>query len=251
MHSVLEQRKHSQKQHISIGRTVVWGCAETLPWFPPGNLSCHHPRACCFYHLVVFLGSCLLWCSVLRCLLRLIGSLRTWLRRQDSLPPGPRSSYDSLSLCSSGISVSLWHFARGQETFTKRMNLTRFTDIVKSGKIGVQLKIDTCILKAKKHIIVPTSALMIVLFTLVSCPGMLSNCKQCGKNCFWAIMFVLSLLAFKMALTTRRLAEVKVYFSLLYDDWRIRISKLVIECWLKCKNRYLTWFARKWSFFWM
>ena len=66
--------------------------------------------------------------------------------------------------------------------------------------------------------IVPTSALMIVLFTLVSCPGMLSNCKQCGKNGFWAIMFVLSLLAFKMALTTRRLAEVKVYFSLLYDD---------------------------------
>ena len=231
MHSVLEQRKHWQKQYISIGRTVVWGCAETLPWFPPGNLSCHHPRACRFYHLVVFLGSCLLWCSVPRCLLRLIGSLRAWLRRQDSLPPVPRSSYDSLSLfewyfcffvafCSRPEDVHeadeldeiYWHCKVRQNRQNRRSIENRY--------LHTECK--------KNHIIVPTSALTIVLFTLVSCPGMLSNCKPCGKNGFWAIMFVLSLLAFKMALTTRRLAEVKVYFSLLYDDWLIRISKLVI-----------------------
>lgn len=147
MHSVLEQRKHWQKQYISIGRTVVWGCAETLPWFPPGNLSCHHPRACRFYHLVVFLGSCLLWCSVPRCLLRLIGSLRAWLRRQDSLPPVPRSSYDSLSLFE-------WYFC-----FFVAF-CSRPEDVHEADELDE---------------IVPTSALMIVLFTLVSCPGMLNS----------------------------------------------------------------------------
>ena len=45
--------------------------------------------------------------------------------------------------------ASLWHFASGQKTFTKRMNWTKFTDIVKSGKTGFQLKIDTCILNTK------------------------------------------------------------------------------------------------------
>ena len=44
---------------------------------------------------------------------------------------------------------SLWHFVSGQKTFTKRMNWTKFTDIVKSGKTGFQLKIDTCILNTK------------------------------------------------------------------------------------------------------
>ena len=44
---------------------------------------------------------------------------------------------------------SLWHFATGQKTFTKRMNWTKFTDIVKSGKRGFQLKINTCILNTK------------------------------------------------------------------------------------------------------
>ena len=29
----------------------------------------------------------------------------------------------------------------------------------------------------------------------------------------------------------------KVYFSLLYAQWRMWMPKSVIECWLKCKNR--------------
>ena len=46
-------------------------------------------------------------------------------------------------------SASLWHFASGQKTFTRRMNWTKFTDVVKSGKTGFQLKINTCILNTK------------------------------------------------------------------------------------------------------
>ena len=60
------------------------------------------------------------------------------------------SSYDSLSVYE-WYSVSLWHFASGQKTFTKRVDWTRFTDVVKSGKVGVQLKVDTCMLMQKTN----------------------------------------------------------------------------------------------------
>ena len=60
------------------------------------------------------------------------------------------SSYDSLSVYE-WYSVSLWHFASGQKTFTKRVDWTRFTDVVKSGKVGVQLKADTCMLMQKTN----------------------------------------------------------------------------------------------------
>ena len=54
---------------------------------------------------------------------------------------------------------------------------------------------------------------------------------------------------FKMVLMTLMLALMKVYFSLLYVEWRKWMPKNVIECWLKCKNRYWIWFRRKCSLF--
>ena len=57
-------------------------------------------------------------------------------------------------------------------------------------------------------------------------------------------------LTFKIVLMTWMLALIKVYFSLLYAEWRIWMSKSVlIECWLKCKNRNWIWFMRKCSYF--
>ena len=51
---------------------------------------------------------------------------------------------------------------------------------------------------------------------------MLLNRKKCGKNINeWFLhcnVCLLSPLTFKMALMTRRLAQMKVYFSLLYED---------------------------------
>ena len=49
--------------------------------------------------------------------------------------------------------------------------------------------------------------------------------------------YVLSLLTVKMVQMTWMLEQMKVYFSLLFDEWRLRMPKIVIECWLKCKNR--------------
>ena len=54
---------------------------------------------------------------------------------------------------------------------------------------------------------------------------------------------LLFLLTFKIVLMT--LALMKVYFSLLFAEWHIWMPKSVIECWLKCKNRYWIWFMRK------
>ena len=54
---------------------------------------------------------------------------------------------------------------------------------------------------------------------------------------------------FKIMLMTRMLALMKVYFSLLCVEWRKWMTKNVIECWLKCKNRYWIWFMRQSSFF--
>ena len=45
------------------------------------------------------------------------------------------------------------------------------------------------------------------------------------------------------------LALMKVYFSLLYVEWLEWMPKNVIECWLKCNNRYWIWFMRKCSLF--
>ena len=82
---------------------------------------------------------------------------------------------------------------------------------------------------------------------------MLLNCKQGHKNfneqCLHFNVCQLSLLTFKMVLMTLMLALMKVYFSLLYAQWRIWMPKSVIECWLKCKNRNWIWFMRKCSYF--
>ena len=60
---------------------------------------------------------------------------------------------------------------------------------------------------------------------------------------------LLSLMIIKIMLITRMLALMKVYFSLLYVEWRKWMPKNVIECWLKCKNRYWIWFMGKCSLF--
>ena len=82
---------------------------------------------------------------------------------------------------------------------------------------------------------------------------MLLNCKQFHKNfneqCLHLNVCQLSLLTFKMVLMTLMLALMKVYFSLLYAQWRIWMPKSVIECWLKWKNRNWIWFMRKCSYF--
>ena len=60
---------------------------------------------------------------------------------------------------------------------------------------------------------------------------------------------LLSLMIFKIMLMTRMLALMKVYFSLLYVEWRKWMPKNVIECWLKCKNRYWIWLLANVRFF--
>ena len=77
-------------------------------------------------------------------------------------------------------------FASGRVTFTKRMNLTKFTNFFKSDKIGVQLKIDNCILNAKRHSIVCTSELLFV---------QLSNCKECDKNFMVSALYCLCIVS--------------------------------------------------------
>ena len=60
---------------------------------------------------------------------------------------------------------------------------------------------------------------------------------------------VLSLLTFKVVLMTWRLAQMKVFCSLLCDEWRIRMLKIDIECSLKWKNCYWIWITHKGSFY--
>ena len=79
------------------------------------------------------------------------------------------------------------------------------------------------------------------------------KCKQCDRKVKkWYMHFnvcLLSLLTFKMVLMTCILAQMKVYFCLLYAEWRIWMPESVIGCWSKCKNCYWTWFMRKCSYF--
>ena len=71
---------------------------------------------------------------------------------------------------------------------------------------------------------------------------MLLNCKQCDKNVNeWFMHYIVclfSLVNFKMVLMAWMLVQMKVYFSLLFDEWHIRMPKLVTECWLKCTNKH-------------
>ena len=134
-------------------------------WFSLSNLSSLRPRARCFYLLVVFPGSCPLWCSAPQRLLLLIGSLRVCSRPQDNLPPRPQI-LSRFILCSIDI-----RFLRGilpavrnpLESEWRGRNLLNAS----SGKTGVQLKITTCTLNIKNTEIICTSALMIVLFILM------------------------------------------------------------------------------------
>ena len=56
---------------------------------------------------------------------------------------------------------------------------------------------------------------------------------------------LLSLLMFLMVLMTWMLAQMKVYFPLLYAEWRIWTYENAIECKQKCKNRYWIWVTCK------
>ena len=136
--------------------------------FPPGNLSSYHLRTRCFYHLVVFLGSCPLKCSAPRCLLPLIGLFRACLRLDYKIVflQVLESSYDSLSMFE-WYSVSSWHFAGGLKMFTKRMNWKTFTENVNFGQKRCSVENRYLHIECKKHSGVWTSAVMIVLFTIM------------------------------------------------------------------------------------
>ena len=113
-------------------------------WFPLGNLSSLRPRARCFYLLVVFPRSCPLWCSFPQCILPLIGSLQACPRPQDNLPPRPQI-LSRFSLCVRVIFdffVAFWLWMQSEWRGRNLLNAS-------SGKIGVQLKITTCILNIK------------------------------------------------------------------------------------------------------
>ena len=56
-------------------------------------------------------------------------------------------------------------------------------------------------------------------------------------------------LTFNVVLMTWRLAQMKVFCSLLCDEWRIRMLKIDIECSLKWKNCYWIWITHKRSFY--
>ena len=83
---------------------------------------------------------------------------------------------------------------------------------------------------------------------------MLLNFKQCDKNVNkWFMHFnvwLLSLLTFKMVLTTWMLAQMKVSFSLLYAEWRIRMSKNVIEKLIQMQNLLLNLSYAQMLVFW-
>ena len=58
---------------------------------------------------------------------------------------------------------------------------------------------------------------------------------------------LLPLLIFMMVLMTWMLAQMKVYFPLLYAEWPIWTCENAIECKEKCKNRYWMWVTCKCS----
>ena len=66
----------------------------------------------------------------------------------------------------------------------------------------------------------------------------------------WAFnVCLLPLLTFKMVLMTWMLAQMKVFFSILYVEWRIRKTPKCFWMLTKSKNRYWIWVKRQCSFF--
>ena len=90
------------------------------------------------------------------------------------------------------------------------------------------------------------------------------KCKERSIDCTSTLMFVLAIL--KLSRNAIELSIVpndfqnnvndlnvgvneSIFFSFVYVEWRRWMPKNVIECWLKCKNRYWIWFTRKCSLF--
>ena len=155
-------------------------------WFPPGNLSSYHLRARCFYHLVVFLGSCPLKCSAPRCLLPLIGLFRACLRPQDSLPPGPRI----LLRFSLYVRVVFGFFV----AFCWRLEDVHETNELKDIYWNVNFRQKRCSvenrylhIECKKHSGVWTSAVMIVLFTIMPSRNSAAELQTVCKKYKWMV----------------------------------------------------------------
>ena len=134
-------------------------------WFPLGNLSPLRPRARCFYLLVVFPGSWPLWCSAPQCPCR-------WSVLSECVRDHKiifllvlKSSHDSFSMFK-WYSISSWHFSCGQKPFRKRMKGTKFTEC-KFWQNRCSVENHYLHVENKKHWIICTSALMIVLFILI------------------------------------------------------------------------------------
>ena len=90
------------------------------------------------------------------------------------------------------------------------------------------------------------------------------KCKERSIDCTSTLMFVLAIL--KLSRNAIELSIVpndfqnnvndlnvgvneSIFFSFVYVEWRRWMPKNVIECRLKCKNRYWIWFTRKCSLF--
>ena len=148
------------------------------------------------------------------------------------------SSNDSLSVFE-WYSIFSWHFAGGQKTFTRRMNWTKLTDNATSGKKRCLIEnrylhiecIKNTLLMYKRF-----NACLIHTNAVQECYWIANSEIKIIMNGLCTIVFVYCLhRKFRMVLMTWRLALMKVRFSLLCDDWRIRMPKTVIECWLKWK----------------
>ena len=116
--------------------------------------------------LVVFPGSCPFRCSAPQCLLPLIGSLRACPWPQDNLPPRPQILL-RFSLCVRVVFDFFVAFCLRSKTFTKRMKGTKFTEC-KFWQNRCSVENHYLHIEYKKHWIVCTSALMTVLFILMS-----------------------------------------------------------------------------------
>ena len=107
-------------------------------------------------------------------------------------------------------------------------------------------------IKCKERSIDCTSALMFVLSILKLSRDAI-ELQTVSEECWW-IAFALKCLPivpddFQDNVNDSNVGVNESIFSLLYAQWREWMPKNVIECWLKCKNRYYIWFMRKCSLF--
>ena len=78
-------------------------------------------------------------------------------------------------------------------------------------------------------------------YVVQECCWIANSVVKVVMNGFCIIMFVCCLHCVQDGVTDSKVSGNESIFFLWYDDWRIRMSKIVMECWLKCKNRSWTW----------